>query len=94
MSVRALAVVMAVLFAGVPDGRARSVRPAEGTFLNAFDGDPGTRWSDGFPRRSPFTGSPAAYRSETSLWRIDLGQPTDLAKLELRVGPPDRTDRE
>ena len=58
---------------------------AEGTFLNAFDGDPGTRWSDGFPRRSPFTGSPAAYRSETSLWRIDLGQPTDLAKLELRV---------
>ena len=58
---------------------------AEGTFLSAFDGDPGTRWSDGFPRRSPFTGSPAAYRSETSLWRIDLGRPTDLAKLELCV---------
>jgi hypothetical protein len=61
------------------------VAAAEGTFLNAFDGDPGTRWSDGFPRRNPFTGSPAAYRSETSLWRIDLGQPTDLATLELRV---------
>jgi len=61
------------------------VAAAEGTFLNAFDGDPGTRWSDGFPRRSPFTGSPAAYRSETSLWRIDLGQPTDLATLELRI---------
>ncbi len=58
---------------------------AEGTFLSAFDGDPGTRWSDGFPRRSPFTGSPAAYRSDTSLWRIDLGRPTDLAKLELHV---------
>jgi hypothetical protein len=58
---------------------------AEGTFRNAFDGDPGTRWSDGFPRRSPFTGSPAAYRSETSLWRIDLGRPTDLAALELCV---------
>lgn len=61
------------------------VAAAEGTFLNAFDGDPGTRWSDGFPRRSPFTGSPAAYRSETSLWRIDLGQPTDLATLELLI---------
>jgi len=61
------------------------VAAAEGTFRNAFDGDPGTRWSDGFPRRSPFTGSPAAYRSETSLWRIDLGQPTDLATLELRI---------
>jgi hypothetical protein len=61
------------------------VAAAEGTFRNAFDGDPGTRWSDGFPRRSPFTGSPAAYRSETSLWRVDLGRPTDLAKLELRV---------
>jgi hypothetical protein len=61
------------------------VAAAEGTFLNAFDGDPGTRWSDGFPRRSPFTGSPAAYRSQTSLWRIDLGRPTDLATLELRV---------
>ena len=61
------------------------VAAAEGTFPNAFDGDPGTRWSDGFPRRSPFTGSPAAYRSETSLWRIDLGRPTDLATLELRV---------
>jgi hypothetical protein len=58
---------------------------AEGTFLNAFDGDTRTRWSDGFPRRSPFTGSPAAYRSETSLWRLDLGRPTDLATLELRV---------
>jgi hypothetical protein len=58
---------------------------AEGTSRNAFDGDPGTRWSDGFPRRSPFTGSPAAYRSETSLWRIDLGKPTDLGRLELRV---------
>ena len=58
---------------------------AEGTSRNAFDGEPGTRWSDGFPRRSPFTGSPAAYRSETSLWRIDLGRPTDLATLELRV---------
>jgi len=61
------------------------VAAAEGTFRNAFDGDPATRWSDGFPRRSPFTGSPAPYRSETSLWRIDLGRPTDLAKLELRV---------
>ncbi len=61
------------------------VAAAEGTFRNAFDGDPGTRWSDGFPRRSPFTGSPAAYRSETSLWRIDLGQPTDLATLELHI---------
>jgi len=61
------------------------VAAAEGTFINAFDGDPGTRWSDGFPRRSPFTGSPAAYRSETSLWRIDLGQPTDLATLDLRI---------
>jgi hypothetical protein len=61
------------------------VAAAEGTFLNAFDGDPGTRWSDGFPRRSPFTGSPAAYRSETSLWRIDLGRPTDLATLDLRI---------
>jgi len=58
---------------------------AEGTFRNAFDGDPGTRWSDGFPRRSPFTGSPAAYRSETSLWRIDLGRQTDLATLELSI---------
>ncbi len=61
------------------------VAAAEGTFRNAFDGDPGTRWSDGFPRRSPFTGSPAPYRSETSLWRIDLGEPTDLAMLELHI---------
>ncbi len=58
---------------------------AEGTYRNAFDGNPATRWSDGFPRRSPFTGSPAAYRSESSLWRIDLGRATDLARLELRV---------
>ena len=58
---------------------------AEGSARNAFDGDPLTRWSDGFPRRSPFTGSPAAYRSDASLWRIDLGRPTDLAKLELRI---------
>jgi len=63
---------------------------AEGTYRNAFDGNPETRWSDGFPRRSPFTGSPAAYRSEASLWRIDLGRPTDLARLELRVAR--RTD--
>jgi len=62
----------------------------EGTHRNAFDGNPETRWSDGFPRRSPFTGSPAAYRSETSLWRIDLGRVTDLARLELRVAR--RTD--
>jgi hypothetical protein len=58
---------------------------AEGSHRNAFDGDPLTRWSDGFPRRSPFTGSPAAYRSDASLWRIDMGKPTDLAKLELRI---------
>jgi len=58
---------------------------AEGSDGNAFDGDPYTRWSDGYPKRSPFTGSPAPYRSETSLWRIDLGESTDLAKLELKV---------
>jgi hypothetical protein len=58
---------------------------AEGSHRNAFDGDPLTRWSDGFPRRSPFTGSPAAYRSDASLWRIDMGKSTDLAKLELRI---------
>jgi hypothetical protein len=61
------------------------VAAAEGTFRNAFDGDPATRWSDGFPRRSPYTGSPAPYRAETSLWRIDLGQTADLATLELRI---------
>jgi len=61
------------------------VAAAEGTFRNAFDGDPETRWSDGFARRSPFTGSPAAYRSGSSLWRIDLGRPTELSKLELRI---------
>ncbi len=63
----------------------KKVAAAEGTCLNAFDGDPATRWSDGFPRRSPFTGSPAAYRSASSVWRIDLGRPTDLATLELDV---------
>ena len=63
----------------------KKVVAAEGTCRNAFDGEPETRWSDGFPRRSPFTGSPAAYRSATSVWRIDLGQPSDLATLELHV---------
>jgi hypothetical protein len=63
----------------------KKVVAAEGTCRNAFDGDPETRWSDGFPRRSPFTGSPAAYRSGSSLWRIELGRTTDMAKLELDV---------
>jgi len=58
---------------------------AEGSDGNAFDGDPLTRWGDGYPKRSAFTGSPAPYRSETSLWRIDLGESADLAKLELQV---------
>jgi hypothetical protein len=63
----------------------RKVITAEGSAGNAFDDDPSTRWSDGYPTRSPFTGSPAPYRSETSLWRIDLGAPTDLRKLELHI---------
>jgi hypothetical protein len=58
---------------------------AEGDDRNAFDGNPSTRWSDGYPKRSPFTGSPAPYRSDTSLWRIDLGSETDLTRLELHV---------
>jgi hypothetical protein len=52
---------------------------------NAFDGDPDTRWSDGYPRRSPFTGTPRPYRSDTSLWRIDLGAPVALSRLELHI---------
>ncbi len=52
---------------------------------NAFDGDPDTRWSDGYPRRSPFTGTPRPYRSDTSLWRIDLGNPLALSRLELHI---------
>ena len=63
----------------------RKVITAEGSARNAFDGDPATRWSDGYSRRSPFTGSPAPYRSDASLWRIDLGGPTDLRKLDLHV---------
>ena len=52
---------------------------------NAFDGDHSTRWSDGYPMRSPFTGTPRPYRSDTSFWRIDLGDLADLKKLELLV---------
>ena len=63
----------------------RLVITAEGSARNAFDGDPATRWSDGYSRRSPFTGSPAPYRSDASLWRINLGGPTDLRKLELHI---------
>jgi hypothetical protein len=58
---------------------------AEGSHRNAFDGDPGTRWSDGYPRRSPFTGSPAPYRSDDSLWRIDMGKEIELKRLELDI---------
>jgi hypothetical protein len=63
----------------------RKVITAEGSARNAFDDDPVTRWSDGYSKRSPFTGSPAPYRSDTSLWRIDLGGPADLRKLELQI---------
>jgi hypothetical protein len=52
---------------------------------NAFDGDHSTRWSDGYPMRSPFTGTPRPYRSDTSLWRIDMGDHVDLRKLELLI---------
>jgi len=58
---------------------------AEGSHRNAFDGDPETRWSDGYPRRSPFTGSPSPYRSDDSLWRIDMGEKIELKRLELDV---------
>ena len=34
------------------------VAAAEGTFRNAFDGDPGTRWSDGVPAPQPVHGQP------------------------------------
>jgi hypothetical protein len=63
----------------------RKVITAEGSARNAFDDDPVTRWSDGYSKRSPFTGSPAPYRSDTSLWRIDLGGPADLRRLELHI---------
>jgi len=63
----------------------RKVITAEGSARNAFDGDPATRWSDGYSRRSEFTGSPAPYRSDASLWRIDLGGLTDLRKLALHI---------
>ena len=63
----------------------RKVIIAEGSARNAFDADPATRWSDGYSRRSPFTGSPAPYRSDDSLWRIDLGVLTDVRKLVLDV---------
>ena len=63
----------------------KKVITAEGRARNAFDDDPSTRWSDGYPTRSPFTGSPAPYRSDTSLWRIDLGASTDLRKLVLQI---------
>jgi len=58
---------------------------AEGSHGNAFDGDPETRWSDGYPRRSPFTGSPPPYRSDDSLWRIDMGEKVGLKRLELDI---------
>jgi hypothetical protein len=58
---------------------------AEGSHRNAFDGDPKTRWSDGYPQRSPFTGSPVPYRSDNSLWRIDMGQNIELKRLELDI---------
>ncbi len=63
----------------------RQVITAEGSARNAFDDDPATRWSDGYARRSEFTGSPAPYRSDASLWRIDLGGLTDLRKLALHI---------
>ena len=58
---------------------------AEGTCRNAFDGSSATRWSDGYPRRSAFSHVPFPYRSESSLWRIDFGEPIPLARLELHV---------
>jgi hypothetical protein len=63
----------------------RKVIAAEGSARNAFDGDPATRWSDGYSRRSEFTGSPAPYRSDGSLWRVDLGGLTDLRTLALHI---------
>ena len=63
----------------------RKVITAEGSARNAFDDDPATRWSDGYARRSEFTGSPAPYRSDASLWRIDLAGLTDLRKLALHI---------
>jgi hypothetical protein len=58
---------------------------AEGSHRNAFDGDSETRWSDGYPRRSPFTGSPSPYRSDDSLWRIDMAEKIELKRLEMDV---------
>jgi hypothetical protein len=37
-----------------------------GTFFFLPDDDLATRWSDGYARRSEFTGSPAPYRSDTT----------------------------
>ncbi|MEE9516701.1 MAG: hypothetical protein V3V52_06335 [Candidatus Adiutricales bacterium] len=50
---------------------------------NAFDGNSDTRWSDGYAKRSPFTGTPQPYRSESSQWRIDMGESKNLGRLEL-----------
>jgi hypothetical protein len=58
---------------------------AEGTCRNAFDGLLSTRWNDGFPDRNAFSSIPFPYRSPTSLWRLDLGNAVDLAKLELHI---------
>jgi len=63
----------------------RNVVETEGTCRNAFDGQPATRWSDGFPKRNSYSSIPVPYRSDSSLWRIDMGESVDLAKLELSV---------
>ncbi len=52
---------------------------------NAFDDNSATRWSDGYAMRSPFTGTPRPYRSESSQWRIDMGESLSLGKLELDI---------
>ena len=52
---------------------------------NAFDDNSATRWSDGYAMRSPFTGTPRPYRSESSQWRIDMGESLRLGKLELDI---------
>ncbi|MFC2158322.1 hypothetical protein ACFLT9_10845 [Acidobacteriota bacterium] len=52
---------------------------------NAFDEDHSTRWSDGYAKRSPFTGTPQPYRSDSSTWRIDMGERLDLRRLDLYI---------
>ncbi|MCD6332379.1 MAG: hypothetical protein J7L89_03815, partial [Bacteroidales bacterium] len=52
---------------------------------NLFDRNDATRYSDGYGFRMPYSGYPAPYRSDSSVWRFDLGRVIRADAIEFDV---------